>query len=163
MLKHIAALFVSFVLVAAPSEAQSASEIAKAKSGQSCQKCNLFQADFSYLGIQNADLSGSRLRQANLSLSTMSGADFSGANLSVANLFGGRFTSADFSHANLKSATLVGGYFSDANFTRADLSEANLSGADLQQAWGLTQAQLNKACGDSYTQLQKGLTIPRCK
>ena len=163
MLKHIAAVFAAFILISQPSEAQSAAEIAKAKSGQSCQGCNLFQADFSYQGIRDVDLSGSRLRQSNLSLSTMNGVDFSGANLSIANLFGGRFTGANFSRANLQSATLVGGYFSGANFSGANLAGANLSGAELQRALGLTQSQLDQACGDQFTELRAGLTIPRCK
>ena len=152
-----------FIFLAMPSEAQSASDIAKAKSGQSCQGCNLFQADFSYQGIRAVDLSNSRLRQANLSLSTMNGVNFSGANLSIANLFGGRFTGANFSGADLTNATLVGGYFSGASFSGANISGANLGGADLRNARGLTQRQLNTACGDTYTQLRDGLTLPRCK
>ncbi len=163
MLKHITAVLFGFLLIAFPAESQSASDIAKVKSGQSCTECNLFQADFSYQGLRNTDLSKSRLRQASLSLSTMNGVNFAGANLSVANLFGGRFTGANFSGANLQNSTLVGAYFSGANFAGANLNGANLGGAELQQARGLTQAQLNKACGDAFTQLQKGLTIPRCK
>ena len=163
MLKHFIAVFAAVLLIALPSEAQSVAEISKVKSGQSCPGCNLFQADFSYQGIRNVDLSGARLRQASMSLSTMNGVNFKGANLSIANLFGGRFTGANFSGANLRSATLVGGYFSGANFSGADLSGANLGGAELQQALGLTQTQLNQACGDQYTKLRAGLTIPRCK
>lgn len=163
MLKHIAVLVTAFSLFAMPAEAQSASDIAKVKSGQSCQGCNLFQADFAYQGIRNVNLSGARLRQASMSLATMDGVNFSGSNLSVANLFGGRFSGANFSGANLSKATLVGGYFGGANFSRANISGANLGGADLLSAKGLTQSQLNTACGDAYTKLRKGLTVPRCK
>ena len=162
MLKHLIALPAIVLLAALPSEAQSAAEIEKVKSGQSCQGCNLFQADFSYQGIRDVDLSGARLRQANMSLSTMNGVNFTSTNLSVANLFGGRFTGANFSGANLQNATLVGGYFSGANFSGANLSGANLGGANLQQALGLTQSQLNNACGDQYTKLRAGLSVPRC-
>jgi uncharacterized protein YjbI with pentapeptide repeats len=44
----------------------------------------------------------------------------------------------------------------------AVLTGANFSGAELQDALGLTQAQLNEACGDATTQLPAGMTIPRC-
>jgi len=163
MMKHVVAFVAAFLIFAAPSTAQSASDIAKVKSGNSCTGCNLFQADFAYQGIRGVDLSKSRLRQASLALSTMNGVNFSGSNLSVANLFGGRFTSANFSGANMKQSTLVGGYFDGANFSGADLTGANLGGAELHKATGLTQRQLNKACGDEFTKLRGGLTIPRCK
>lgn len=163
MLKHIAVFAAALLMIAAPASAQSASDIAKVKAGKSCEGCNLFQADFSYQGIRNVNLSNSRLRQSSMSLATMNGVNFSGANLSVANLFGGRFTGANFAGANLQNATLVGGYFNGANFTGADLTGANLGGAELETARGLTQRQLNAACGDNYTKLRGGLTIPRCK
>lgn len=163
MLKHILALMSALFLLMMPAAAQSVSDIAAVKSGKSCPECNLFQADFSYQGIRNLDLSNARLRQSSLSLSTMSGVDFSGSNLSVANLFGAHFIKSDFSDANLQDAVLVGAYFEQANFRGANLKGANLSGTDLQQANGLTQRQLNQACGDQYTKLRGGLTIPRCK
>jgi uncharacterized protein YjbI with pentapeptide repeats len=58
---------------------------------------------------------------------------------------------------------LVGGYFSSSNFAGANLANANLSGAELAGARGLTQAQLNKACGDAETTLPRGLTVPTCQ
>lgn len=163
MMKHIAAIAALGLLFAAPATAQSASDIAKAKSGKSCVGCNLFQADFSYDGIRNVNLSKSRLRQSDMTAATMDGVNFSGANLSIANLAAGRFTGASFKGADLSQATLVGGSFDGANFAGANLTGANLSGAEMAKAYGLTQKQLNKACGDHTTQLRGNLTIPRCK
>ena len=40
---------------------------------------------------------------------------------------------------------------------------ANVSGAELDGARGLTQAQLDKACGDRATRLPHGLRIPACR
>jgi uncharacterized protein YjbI with pentapeptide repeats len=80
----------------------------------------------------------------------------------VANLFGARFTRASFRHADLSRAIAVGAYFGSANLSGARLDGANLSGAELETARGLTQAQLNTACGDRYTRLPRGLTIPAC-
>jgi len=127
-----------------------------------CAGCDLFQADLSYLDLTGRNFSGSRLRQADLSLSEADRARFHGANLSIANLFGGRFSHADFTNANLGRAVLVGAYLGGAHFNGAVLTEANFSGAELTHAVGLTQAQLNTACGDSSTVLPAGMTIPTC-
>lgn len=162
MLKQIWVLFAILAILPPGSFAQDASEIAQVTQGNSCPNCNLFQADLSYQGIRNIDVSGARLRQADLSLVTMDGVNFSGANLSVANLFGGRFTSANFSNADFSQATLVGAYFGNANFAGADMTGANLSGADLKTARNLTDSQLAVACGDTSTVLPSGMHLPHC-
>mgnify|MGYP000890695104 CR=1 FL=1 len=51
---------------------------------------------------------------------------------------------------------------SGSKFGRAKLLRADFSGAELASARGLTQAQLNTACGDGSTLLPTGLTIPAC-
>ena len=45
----------------------------------------------------------------------------------------------------------------------ATLAGANVSGAEMDRAVGLTQAQLNRACGDADTRLPRGLSVPRCR
>jgi len=162
MMKHIL-LAAGLIAIAAPqSVAQNASQIASAKSGKACKDCNLFQADLSFTNITNVSFAGSRLRQSNMTLATMDGVNFSGANLSIANMYGGRFTSASFKNANLADATLVGGSFQGADFAGANLTNANISGAEMRSARGLTQGQLNKACGDASTQLPSGLNVQHC-
>ncbi|MCA8902854.1 MAG: pentapeptide repeat-containing protein [Hyphomonas sp.] len=162
MLKQIAVALLA-ALMAAPAMAQDAGEIARAQAGKDCRNCNLFQADLSYLDIPGIDLSRSRLRQADLSLATMNHANLAGANLSVANLFGSRLTGADLAGADLQQASLVGAYLGSANLAGAKLSGANLGGAELATAKGLTQAQLDTACGDAATELPSGLHIPACR
>lgn len=130
--------------------------------GASCAQCDLFQIDLSYQNIGGRDFSGARIRQSDLSLATADGTRFHGANLSLANLFGMRATSADFTDANLDGAGMVGGYYGGARFNSARLRGANLSGAEMADALGLTQAQLNEACGDSSTTLPSGMAVPRC-
>ncbi|WP_306016556.1 pentapeptide repeat-containing protein [Oceanicaulis sp. MMSF_3324] len=163
MLKQVSALLVLALMLGGPAFAQNASEIERVRAGQSCPGCNLFQADLSYLDLPDIDVSGARLRQADLSLATMNRANFTRTNLSIANLFGARFTSASFVHADLSRSTAVGAYFGSADMTGARLEGANLSGAEMATARGLTQSQLNLACGDESTQLPAGLTIPRCR
>lgn len=48
------------------------------------------------------------------------------------------------------------------NTNGANLRHANLSAADLSGANGLTQGQLDGACGDERTQLDPPLTIKPC-
>ncbi|MEP1143579.1 MAG: pentapeptide repeat-containing protein [Henriciella sp.] len=162
MLKHFAILITAAGLMTAPAIAQNATQIAQAKAGQSCADCNLFQADLSFEESKNVDLSGARLRQSNMALSTFEGVNFSGANLSVANLFGARLNRTDLSGANLENAVAVGTYFGSSNFAGANLNGTNFSGANLTIAKGLTQTQLNRACGDHSTRLPTGKTIPSC-
>ncbi|MEO0608128.1 MAG: pentapeptide repeat-containing protein [Pseudomonadota bacterium] len=162
MLKHFAASTLLLTLSALPAAAQDSAAVEKVKAGQACPGCNLFQANLSYRDGQNLDLSSARLRQSNLSLGTFDGVNLSNADLAFANLFGARFNRANFTQANLQNATAVGTFFGASSFAGADLSGANLSGADLKIARGLTQAQLDTACGDASTQLPAGKTIPRC-
>jgi uncharacterized protein YjbI with pentapeptide repeats len=49
-----------------------------------------------------------------------------------------------------------------ANLRGADLSDADLRSAKLSGVRNLTQAQLDKACGDTNTKLPEGLTLNPC-
>ena len=162
MLKHIAIATFLGSLMAPAVLAQDAAQIAAVKAGKSCATCNLFQADLSYAEGTKMDLSKARLRQSNFALSTYDQVNLTGADLSVSNLFGARFNQANFSNANFKRAIAVGTYFGASNFTGADLAGANFSGAHLAIVKGLTQVQLDQACGDATTRLPKGKTIPTC-
>jgi hypothetical protein len=75
----------------------------------------------------------------------LSGADLSRATLSGATLSHADLSGADLSHAELTGATLFG-----ATLIDADLSHAELTGAK-----GLTQAQLDQACGENVKGLDK--------
>lgn len=130
---------------------------------KSCQGCDLFQVDPSYQELPGINLSGARLRQADLSLSTFDKARFAGTNMSIVNGFGLRAEDADFSKVNFADAMLVGGLFGGSDFSAATFDNANLSGSDFETAKGLTQTQLNTACGDASTKLPKGLNLPACK
>jgi uncharacterized protein YjbI with pentapeptide repeats len=148
--------------LALPAAAQNASQIAHARGGASCPKCNLFQADFAGLEMAGRNYSGARLRQADLSLSVLNRTNFGGADLRDVEAYGGVFSSSNFAGANLTHASFVGTFLAGANFAGANLEGANFSGAELAGARGLTQAQLNRACGDGSTTLPRGLRIPAC-
>jgi uncharacterized protein YjbI with pentapeptide repeats len=134
----------------------------RVRGGASCAGCDLFQIDLAYQNVSGRDFTGARIRQADLTIGIADRANFTGANLSLTNLFGARATGANFTGANLNGASLVGAYFGSSRFTGARLDGANLSGAELGEARGLTQEQLNTACGDGTTTLPTGMTVPAC-
>lgn len=171
-----AALFACLFALAGPAFAQAPSETGgpivsqaerdviaeRVRGGAACAGCDLFQADLSYRNLARRDFSGARLRQAEIQVVTADGANFRRANLSLANMFGGRFSHADFTDTNLERATFVGAYLGGARFGGAVMAGANFSGAEMADASGLSQAQLNTACGDGSTTLPPGMTIPTC-
>ena len=155
-------LAAALLALATPSLAQNAGQIAHVRGGASCPGCNLFQGDFSGMERRGLNLSGARLRQANLSLAVMNRTRFSNADLRDVEAYGGVFSSANFSGANLTNASFVGAYLEGASFSGATLSGTNFSGAQLGRATGLSQRQLDRACGDAATTLPGSLRIPAC-
>ena len=152
----------ALLLAATPALAQNPSQIASVKAGRNCPGCNLFQADLSNRELQHKNYAGARLRQANLSVTEMNGVNFSRTDLRDVNAYAGRFTAASFVGADLAHATFVGTYLGGANFKGATLDGTNFGGAEMGTARGLTQTQLNRACGDASTILPRGLHIPSC-
>lgn len=108
---------------------------------------NLQRADFHYANLEGADLSRAIIQKADFGRANLRGADFFLANLEEARFF---------------RASLQGVNFEHARIGKADLRFANLSNANLEQAWGLTQKQLDEACGDEKTTLPEGLQIELC-
>lgn len=135
---------------------------ARVRGGASCAGCDLFQISLAYQSVAGRNFAGARIRQADLSLATADRARFHGANMSLTNFFGARLSGADLTDTNLEGATFVGAYLGGARFGGAVLNGANFSGAELADASGITQAQLNTACGDATTTLPAGMTIPAC-
>jgi uncharacterized protein YjbI with pentapeptide repeats len=154
---------VAFVgLAAAPALAQNPAEVARAEGGASCPGCNLFQANLYNKDLRGRSYAGARLRQADMSLSVFNHNNFARADLRDVNGYGALFTGANLKDADLTNATLVGSYLQGANFKGAKLDGVNFSGAEMDKAVGLNQAQLSRACGDPSTTLPRGLHLPRC-
>lgn len=163
-MKPIALLSALSVLaLASAAQAQNAGQISAVRNGASCPRCNLFQADLSNLELKNKNLTGARLRQADLSAAVMNRTRFTGGDLRDVNAYGAVMTGASFVRADLTNASFVGAYLQGANFSGARLSGANFSGAEMDRAVGLTQAQLDQACGDGSTYLPGRLRIPLCR
>jgi len=90
------------------------------------------------------------MRGANLTLANLAGAQLREADLVLANLRGADLRHADLSGANLVGARLVG----------VDLAHANICGADLSTAEDLTEEQLRKTEGDTFTKLPEEMHVP---
>lgn len=152
----------ALLAAAVPAAAQNKGQIGQAQRGASCPKCNLFQADFTGLEVQSRNFAGARLRQSDMSLAVMNRTNFAGADMRDVEAYGAVLSGGNFTGADLTNASFVGTYLAGANFAGAKLDGANFSGASLNGAKGLSQAQLNRACGDSSTGLPPGLRIPQC-
>jgi uncharacterized protein YjbI with pentapeptide repeats len=77
--------------------------------------------------------------------------------MSYANFSGATFRGTDLSGANLAHANLDG-----ADLTGAITTITSFKGTDLTRAKGLTQAQLDAACGDAETKVPGGLAVHIC-
>jgi uncharacterized protein YjbI with pentapeptide repeats len=161
-MKRLLLALAAFFAFTSPLYAQNAGQISRSASGASCPGCNLFQAEFSNKTLTHKNFSKARLRQADLSLGTFTGTNFRGTDMRDVNGFGALFGRASFAHANLTNATFVGAYLEGANFKGANLSGVNFSGAEMQSAMGITQAMMDKACGDKATRAPRGIRIPIC-
>ena len=164
-MRQLARLGLLVILTAAalPAAAQNPVEIAHARGGASCPRCNLFQADFSNVQLRGRDFAGARLRQADLSTAEITHSDFAGTDLRDVNAYGAVLGGSNFAGANLVNASFVGTYLQGANFRGAHLAGANFSGAEMDRAVGLTQDQLSQACGDPATTTPPGLHLSACR
>jgi uncharacterized protein YjbI with pentapeptide repeats len=150
------------------------------------RQADLTDANLSDADVFFANLTGAKLTRANLTGVDAILADLTGANLTRANLTGVNLTGVNLTGANLTGANLTGADLTDANLSDADLADltgadltgadladltgafggfpgANLTGANLTGAHGVTQEQLDAACGDDMTKLPEGLTITPCR
>lgn len=140
--------------------------------GGVCEECDLSGrilagARMTHSNFSRSDFSNAVLARADASHSEFDAADFTQADLTRTRLVDASCPRARFERARLQNADARGADFTRANFANADVTrmnfeDANLSGADLRQARGLTQAQLDEACGDRRTRLPRGLRVGRC-
>jgi hypothetical protein len=112
-----------------------------------CPHCDLIGADLTNTCVKGGNLEGAQFDRANAVLMCMSYADFRDAS----------FRNTDLAGANLAHAKVDG-----ADFTGADLSITSIKGTDLTHAVGLTQKQLDQACGDTETKAPAGLNVKIC-
>ncbi|GIK49562.1 MAG: pentapeptide repeat-containing protein [Hyphomonadaceae bacterium] len=140
--------------------------------GGACEDCDLSGRILVGARLTNSVFNGSDFSQAVLMRADASGSAFADANFTEADLRRAKLIEADCPRAVFERATLASVDARNADFSRADFSEADvsrmnfegalISGADLRTAQGLTQAQLDAACGDHRTRVPEGLRVRRC-
>jgi uncharacterized protein YjbI with pentapeptide repeats len=132
-----------------PALAADPAAVAKIKGGiVDCVGCNLAGADLSNTCVKEHDLHGADFTDADATLMCMSFADFTGVS----------FRNTELSGANLSGAKMDG-----ADLTGAKTSITSFLGTDLRKVKGLTQKQLDVACGNAATKLPPGLHIHHCE
>jgi uncharacterized protein YjbI with pentapeptide repeats len=134
---------------AGPASAADAAAVAKIHGGiVDCVGCDLRGADLTNTCVKEHDLHG---------------ADFDGANATLMCMSFANFTDASFRGTELSGANLAGAKMDGADLTGAKTSITSFLGTDLTKVKGLTQAQLDVACGDAATKLPPGLHVHTCK
>ena len=93
----------------------------------------------------------------------LAGADLTNTCVKDHDLHGANFTGVSFRGAELSGANLAGAKLDGADLTGAKTSITSFLGTDLTHVKGLTQKQLDVACGDATTKLPPGLRIHTCK
>lgn len=148
-LSVLTAFMIPALCATGPALAADPAAVAKIRGGiVDCVGCDLKGADLSNTCVKEHDLHGADFTGADAGLMCMSFADFTGA----------RFRDTELSGANLSGAKMDG-----ADLTGAKTSITSFLGTDLRKVQGLTQTQLDVACGDAATKLPPGLHIHRCE
>jgi uncharacterized protein YjbI with pentapeptide repeats len=141
-------------------------------SGSNLRGANLGEANLREANLREANLSGADMRRADMRRADLGQAilsradlrDLRWAGLIGAGISGGGPAGEHYlSGANLRGANLSGANLRGADLREADLREANLSGAWLRETLGLSQTQLDEACGDTETTLPEGFTVAECE
>lgn len=124
-------------------------------SGAHLERAEFRETNFTETKLIGSCLEKAKLLEAYLEKVDLSCAQLQSASLPRAQLIGVCLEKADLSFVNLKEADFTG-----TQLQEAILTETQLQGANLQKVENLTQAQINEAFVDEYTQLPKGLTKP---
>jgi uncharacterized protein YjbI with pentapeptide repeats len=140
---------VAVILSACPAWAADPTAVAKIKGGiVDCVGCDLAGADLSNTCVKDHDLHG---------------ADFTGADASLMCMSFANFTNVRFQNTDLSGANMAGAKMDGADMTGAKTSITSFLGTDLRKVKGLTQKQLDVACGDAKTRLPPGLKVHTCQ
>jgi len=121
----------------------------------------LHKATFERTTFKGSVFNDAKLQDSTFSASTLEGVHFKNADLQRVTFKGVKLEKADFEGARLEGAVFQG----MSDLTGASFKNARLEGASLRDTTGLTQKQLDDACGDSRTQLPeaaKPLQIKAC-
>lgn len=119
-------------------------------------RTNFSRIDAAGTTFQSAELQRSNFQQAKLADTDFTKADLGRSQFDKAELGGSHFALTNLARADFRGATFSG----PVDFERAFFFLTRIEGVDLSKATGLTQWQLDMACGDDQTLLPAGLKKP---
>jgi uncharacterized protein YjbI with pentapeptide repeats len=186
-MKGVLVALIGLVALASPGRAFDDEDVRLFNQNNACYQCDLSDIvlsgkDLHVARLGNSNLAGARMNGIKAYEMDLSGADMTGADLSGARMWFAIFVKANLTRANLGDAMLVvtdmrQAILAGANLSRANLGSADLRGVDLTGAYmfgtilyrtrltdarGLTQEQLDAACGNETTRLPPGLVARPC-
>ena len=121
---------------------------------------NGYRADFTGAKLVGADLGKAEMARAILRWADLSDANLAKAELQRAVLQGAQMARTNLAGADLARAHLGDGSLPGANLTDADMYLTRVEGVDLSGVTGLSQRQIDAACGNASTKLPAGLSQP---
>lgn len=125
-------------------------------------EAKLINANISYADLHRADLTNANFSNSQFNYSEIISADAMNTRFFKADFSNAHLTHSDFTNADFTSAIFENTKFGDAILKNAVFAGANLSGADLLNVQGLSQSQLDLACGNTETKLPSNLSISVC-
>jgi len=130
-------------------------------SGARFARVEAYRTDFSRISAEDASFEGAELQRSNFKDAKLSNVNFTKADLGRSQFDGAEVGGSRFSLANLARADFRASRFSSSvDFDRAFFFLTRVEGVDLSSATGLSQWQLDMACGDDKTMLPAGLKKP---
>lgn len=129
------------------------------------QSADLTKAQGGRANFEAANLTGAILTKAELPRTNFAEANLTDTDLSKAEFGRSVFEEADLTGADLSYANIARAFFTDAKMAGVNLTGAytllsHFEGTDLSETVGLSQEQLEIACGDGDTKVPAGLTSP---
>lgn len=126
--------------------------------GANFARVEAYRAGFPGVAAKGASFASAELQRADFTGADLEGADFGKSELGraifdEALITGTNFVSANLSRAHFEKARFAG----PIDFSGAFFYLTRIEGIDLSAAKGLTQAQIDQACGDEGTVLPRGL------
>ncbi|UVC07147.1 pentapeptide repeat-containing protein [Rhizobium sp. TH2] len=132
-----------------------------AAKGASFVRAEAYRTDFTGIGADDANFESAELQRSNFKDAKLSNVNFTKADLGRSQFDGAEVGGSRFSLANLARADFRATHFSSpVDFERAFFFLTRVEGVDLSTATGLSQWQLDMACGDDKTVLPEGLKKP---
>lgn len=130
--------------------------------GTNFARVEAYRTDFSAIKANEASFESAELQRSDFQKASLKKANFTKADLGRSDFGDADIGGSRFSLSNLARADFRGAKFSGpVDFDRAFFFLTRIEGADLTAATGLSQWQLDMACGNDSTVLPSGLSRPK--